>query len=103
VTEVSRCVGKRRASMSSGDAVRSRKRRPYPGVQDGEASLVAKSDGSRCTGAPVIPRQSSVGRRQDSDVNALVVLVLKQRRKYVREMRVTEKEEKVQKKIQGRS
>jgi hypothetical protein len=35
-------------------------------------------------------------------VDTFVVLVLKQRREYVREVRVTEKREKVQKKIQGR-
>jgi hypothetical protein len=74
----------------------------YPGVQDGEASLMASSHGSRCTGAAVIPRRSSVGQRRDSDVDAFVVLVLKRRREYVREVRVTEKREKVQKIDRGR-
>jgi hypothetical protein len=62
VTKVRRCVGKRRASTSSGEAVRSRKWRPYPGVQDGEVSLVANSDGSRCTGASAIACRSPVWR-----------------------------------------
>jgi hypothetical protein len=88
--------------MSNRDTMRSGKQRPYLGVQDVEAGLMAKPDGSRCTGAPVIPCRSSVGRWQDSDVDVLVVLVIKQRREGVSEVRVTEKRKKVQKKIQER-
>jgi hypothetical protein len=74
----------------------------YLGVEDGEASLMASSDGSRCTGAAVVPCRSSVGQRRDSDMDAFIVLVLKQRQEYVREVRVTEKREKVQKIDRGR-
>jgi hypothetical protein len=56
---------------------------------------MVKSAESRCCGASAFPRRSFVWRQQDSGADALVVLVLKQRRKYVREVRVTEKEEEV--------
>jgi hypothetical protein len=78
------------------------KRRSYPGVQVVEASLMAKSAKSRCCGAPAIPHRSFVWQQRDSDADALIVLVLKRRRNYVREVRMTEKEKEVQKKIQGR-
>jgi hypothetical protein len=57
---------------------------------------MAKSAESRCCGASAIPRQSFVWRQQDSGADALIVLVLKRRRKYVREVRMTKKEEEVQ-------
>jgi hypothetical protein len=41
-----------------------------------------------------------VGRRRDSDVDVLVVLVIKQRRRCVSNVRVTEKRTKAQKMIQ---
>jgi hypothetical protein len=58
---------------------------------------VANFDGSRCSGAPVIPRRSSFEWRQDPDADAFVVLVLKRRREYVREVRVTKRRQKVHK------
>jgi hypothetical protein len=59
--------------------------------------MVANFDGLRCSGAPVIPRQSSVKRRQDPDADAFVILVFKRRREYVREVRVTKRRQKVHK------
>jgi hypothetical protein len=76
---------------------RSEKQGSYQEIQEDEAELVANFDGSRCSGAPVIPHRSSVERQQDPDADAFVVLLFKRRQEYVREVRMTKRREKVHK------
>jgi hypothetical protein len=71
-----------------------------PGVQDVEACLLARYAESRCSGTRGIDPRSLCHGQRDSDADDLDILVHKRGRKYVREVRVAEKEEEVQKRDQ---
>jgi hypothetical protein len=57
---------------------------------------VARSVCSRCTEVLGISHQRSCPRQRDPVVDAFIALVLKQRREYVSEVRMTKKGEEVQ-------
>jgi hypothetical protein len=61
------------------------------------AILVARLTGSRRSRGVGIPQRSCIGRLRDPVIDAFVALVLKQRRKDVREMRMVKIKEEVQK------
>jgi hypothetical protein len=67
-------------------------RQSYPCVQGVEASSMAKSAESRCTGALVISRRSFVWQQQDLDADDLDILAHKEDRNQVSDGREREGE-----------